>query len=112
MAKGFRGRAKNCWTVASNKVEKSLQHAYVGRKQKKRDFRTLWIQQVGGSRTLTCGCVARQCCACNWSRAARSWDPVSLRPLQRIVSPCSVMVVHTVVRGWLSRVGLGFRDRQ
>jgi ribosomal protein L20 len=46
MAKGFRGRAKNCWTVASNKVEKSLQHAYVGRKLKKRDFRTLWIQQV------------------------------------------------------------------
>lgn len=46
MAKGFRGRAKNCFELAANRVEKSLQHAYVGRKLKKRDFRTLWIQQV------------------------------------------------------------------
>jgi ribosomal protein L20 len=46
MAKGFRGRAKNCWTVASHKVDKSLQYAYIGRKLKKRNFRKLWIQQA------------------------------------------------------------------
>ena len=43
MAKGFRGRAKNCYRIAKNRVEKSLQHAYVGRKLKKRDVRKKWI---------------------------------------------------------------------
>jgi large subunit ribosomal protein L20 len=46
MAKGFRGRAKNCFELAANRVEKALQHAYVGRKLRKREFRELWIQQV------------------------------------------------------------------
>ena len=46
MAKGYWGRRKNVWTVAKNAVEKGLQYAYVGRKQKKRDFRSLWIQRI------------------------------------------------------------------
>ncbi|WP_291724724.1 50S ribosomal protein L20 [Bernardetia sp.] len=45
-AKGFYGARKNVWTVAKNAVEKSLQYAYVGRKLKKRDFRSLWIQRI------------------------------------------------------------------
>lgn len=46
MAKGYWGRRKNVWTVAKNAVEKGLQYAYIGRKQKKRDFRGLWIQRI------------------------------------------------------------------
>jgi large subunit ribosomal protein L20 len=46
MAKGYFGRRKNVWTVAKNAVEKGLQYAYVGRKQKKRNFRSLWIQRI------------------------------------------------------------------
>lgn len=46
MAKGYWGRRKNVWTVAKNAVEKGLQYAYVGRRQKKRDFRGLWIQRI------------------------------------------------------------------
>eukprot|EP00465_Bigelowiella_longifila_P012192 CAMPEP_0185263682 /NCGR_PEP_ID=MMETSP1359-20130426/15752_1 /TAXON_ID=552665 /ORGANISM="Bigelowiella longifila, Strain CCMP242" /LENGTH=144 /DNA_ID=CAMNT_0027851377 /DNA_START=63 /DNA_END=497 /DNA_ORIENTATION=- len=45
-AKGFRGRAKNCHRIARNRVEKSLQHAYKGRKLKKRDNREVWIQKI------------------------------------------------------------------
>mmetsp|Transcript_4016 Transcript_4016/g.9461 ORF Transcript_4016/g.9461 Transcript_4016/m.9461 type:complete len:147 (-) Transcript_4016:104-544(-) len=45
-AKGFRGRAKNCHRIARNRVEKALQHAYRGRKLKKRDNRQIWIGQV------------------------------------------------------------------
>ena len=45
-AKGFFGRRKNVWTVSKNAVEKSMQYAYVGRKQKKRNFRSLWIQRI------------------------------------------------------------------
>ena len=45
-AKGFFGRRKNVWTVAKNAVEKSFEYAYVGRKLKKRDFRSIWIQRI------------------------------------------------------------------
>ena len=51
MAKGYYGRRKNVWTVAKNAVEKGLQYAYTGRKLKKRNFRSLWIQRINaGSR--------------------------------------------------------------
>jgi large subunit ribosomal protein L20 len=46
LAKGYFGRRKNVWTVAKNAVEKGLQYAYIGRKQKKRNFRSLWIQRI------------------------------------------------------------------
>ena len=46
LAKGYFGRRKNVWTVAKNAVEKGLGYAYVGRKQKKRNFRALWIQRI------------------------------------------------------------------
>ena len=45
-AKGFFGRRKNVWTVAKNAVEKAMQYAYCGRKEKKRSFRGLWITRI------------------------------------------------------------------
>ena len=45
-AKGFFGRRKNVWTVAKNAVEKAMQYAYGGRKEKKRNFRALWIARI------------------------------------------------------------------
>ena len=46
LAKGYYGRRKNVWTVAKNAVEKGLVYAYTGRKQKKRNFRSLWIARI------------------------------------------------------------------
>lgn len=46
MAKGYFGRRKNVWTVAKNAVEKGLTYAYGDRKDKKRNFRALWIQRI------------------------------------------------------------------
>lgn len=46
LAKGYFGRKKNVWTVAKNAIEKGLVHAYSGRKQKKRNFRAIWIQRI------------------------------------------------------------------
>ena len=46
MAKGYFGSRKNVWTVAKNAVEKALCYAYIGRKQKKRNFRSLWIARI------------------------------------------------------------------
>jgi large subunit ribosomal protein L20 len=48
-AKGFYGRRKNTITSANAAVDRSLQHAYVGRKLKKRNFRALWIQRINAA---------------------------------------------------------------
>merc|ERR1739848_336304 len=49
LAKGFRGRAKNCFRIAINRVEKALQYQYSDRRRKKREFRRLWIQQINAA---------------------------------------------------------------
>ncbi len=49
LAKGSFGKRKNVWTVAKNSVEKGLTYAYVGRKGKKREFRTLWIARINAA---------------------------------------------------------------
>ena len=46
LAKGYFGRRKNVWTVAKNAVQKAMQYAYRGRKEKKRSFRALWIMRI------------------------------------------------------------------
>ena len=48
-AKGFYGRRKNNITSANAAVDRSLQHAYIGRKLKKRNFRALWIQRINAA---------------------------------------------------------------
>ena len=45
-AKGFYGKRKNVYTVAKNVLEKGQTYAYVGRKLKKREYRTLWIARI------------------------------------------------------------------
>lgn len=51
-AKGFYGRRKNVWTVAKNAVEKAMLYAYRDRKQKKRNFRSLWIVRINAAARL------------------------------------------------------------
>ncbi len=52
LAKGYWGSRKNVWTIAKNHVEKGLLHAYVGRKLKKREFRSLWITRINAAARL------------------------------------------------------------
>ena len=49
LAKGYFGRRKNVWTVAKNAIEKGLVYAYRDRKQKKREFRAIWIQRINAA---------------------------------------------------------------
>ncbi len=51
-AKGFRGGRRRLYKTAKDAVMKSYQWAYRDRRQKKRDFRALWIQRISA------GCVA------------------------------------------------------
>lgn len=48
-AKGFYGKRKNVYTVAKNIVEKGLTYSYVGRKNKKREYRRLWIARINAA---------------------------------------------------------------
>ncbi len=45
-AKGYYGMRSRCYRVAREAVMKSGQYAYVGRKDKKNDFRKLWIARI------------------------------------------------------------------
>lgn len=48
-AKGFYGKRKNVYTVAKNVLEKGQTYAYVGRKLKKREYRSLWIARINAA---------------------------------------------------------------
>ncbi len=48
-AKGYFGHKKKIFKIANQAVMKSLSYAYVGRKLKKRDFRTLWIARINAA---------------------------------------------------------------
>lgn len=48
-SKGFYGKRKNVYTVAKNVLEKGLGYKFVGRKLKKRDYRTLWIARINAA---------------------------------------------------------------
>ncbi|GHM58308.1 MAG: 50S ribosomal protein L20 [Candidatus Mesenet longicola] len=49
LAKGYRGRAKNCYRIALQRVEKALSYAYKDRRVRKRDFRSLWIMRINAA---------------------------------------------------------------
>ena len=49
LAKGFRGRRKNVFTVAKQAVMKAGQYAYRDRRRKKREFRALWIARINAA---------------------------------------------------------------
>src|ERR1700743_3255744 len=51
-AKGYRGRGSTAYRVAIEKVEKGLQYAYRDRRNKKREFRGLWIQRINAGARL------------------------------------------------------------
>ncbi len=50
--RGYFGARKNVWTVAKNTWEKGLLYAFRDRRNKKRNFRTLWIQRINAAARL------------------------------------------------------------
>jgi large subunit ribosomal protein L20 len=48
-AKGYYNARRKVFRVAKQAVTKALQYAYIGRKQKKRNFRTLWIARINAA---------------------------------------------------------------
>ena len=48
-AKGFRGKRSKCHAIANESVQHAWLHMYRSRKQRKRDFRSLWIQRINAA---------------------------------------------------------------
>jgi len=49
LAKGFRGRRKNCYKRANQAVERALSYSTAHRRRKRRDFRALWIARINAA---------------------------------------------------------------
>jgi large subunit ribosomal protein L20 len=49
LAKGFRGSSSKLFRIANQQVMKALRYSYVGRKRKKREFRSLWISRINAA---------------------------------------------------------------
>ena len=52
LTRGYFGARKNVWTVAKNTWEKGLTYAFRDRRNKKREFRALWIQRINAAARL------------------------------------------------------------
>ena len=52
LAKGYRGAHSRLFRVANQQVMKALRYSYIGRKQKKRTFRKLWITRINAAAKL------------------------------------------------------------
>ena len=52
IASGFRGTHSKLFRVANQQVMKALRYGYIGRKRKKREFRSLWITRINAASRL------------------------------------------------------------
>ncbi|MCQ2384072.1 MAG: 50S ribosomal protein L20 [Paludibacteraceae bacterium] len=52
LTRGYFGSRRNVWTVAKNTWEKGLTYAFRDRRNKKRNFRALWIQRINAAARL------------------------------------------------------------
>jgi large subunit ribosomal protein L20 len=49
LTKGYQGRSNNTFRAAVQRLEKAMQYAYRDRRNRKRDFRALWIQRINAA---------------------------------------------------------------
>jgi large subunit ribosomal protein L20 len=52
LAKGYRGRRKNCYKRANQAVERALNYSTRDRRRRRRDFRSLWIARINAAARL------------------------------------------------------------
>lgn len=53
MAKGHYGRRKNCYKIGANSVERALAYAYKHRRERKREYRALWIMRINAAARMS-----------------------------------------------------------
>jgi hypothetical protein len=86
LAKGFRGRARNCFKIAKQQAEKALQHAYKGRKDKASNMNALWNTRINAA--------AREHGASIPGAASHVYPKAPRGPQQAECAACSTRVSH------------------
>ena len=81
LAKGYWGAKSKLFKMANQAVMKSLTYAYVGRKQKKRDFRRLWIMRINA------GCKAN---GMNYSRFMHGLKKAGINLNRKMLSEIAI----------------------
>lgn len=81
LAKGYRGRRKNVYRIAKQAVMKAGQYAYRDRRQRKRQFRTLWIARINAG--------AREC-GLTYSRFMHGLKKAAVEVDRKVLSDLAV----------------------
>lgn len=88
-AKGYRGRRKNVYRVAKQAVMKAGQYAYRDRRQRKRQFRTLWIARINAA--------AREC-GLTYSRFMNGLKKSSVEVDRKVLADLAVFDKETFAK--------------
>ena len=80
-AKGYWGAKSTHYKVANQAVMKSLKYAYIGRKQKKRDFRRLWITRISAQAKV---------CDINYSRFMNGLKKAGVQLDRKVLSDMAI----------------------
>ena len=90
LAKGYRGARSKQYRVAKQSVMRALTSSYAGRKQRKRQFRQLWIARINAAARMTSH-TASLCMVLSWQvltsteRCSQRWLSAMLRDLQSLL---------------------------
>ena len=83
LAKGFRGAHSRLFRVANAQVIKALKYSYVGRKNKKRQFRKLWIIRLNAA--------SRNICDLNYSKFIHQIKKANIELNRKMLSQISIV---------------------
>ena len=83
LAKGFRGSHSKLFRIANGQVIKALRYSYVGRKQRKQQFRKLWITRINS--------VARKLWSINYSTFISKLRQAKIKINRKILAQIAIM---------------------
>jgi len=86
LAKGYRGAHSRLFRVANQQVIKALRYSYVGRKQKKRIFRKLWIIRINAASRLN---------GFSYSRLIHNFKKANIRLNRKMLSQIALLDTAT-----------------
>jgi large subunit ribosomal protein L20 len=86
LAKGYRGAHSRLFRIANQQVMKALRYSYVGRKQKKRVFRKLWITRINAASRLN---------GLSYSRLIHNFKKSNIKLNRKMLSQIAVLDIPT-----------------
>jgi len=81
LAKGFTGARKNHYRTAKEAVVKKFQNAYIGRHQRKRNFRALWITRIN---------ISANQCGLSYSRFIEGLNAAGIEINRKVISELAI----------------------